>query len=114
MAGVLLVDVPADASVVARGTLGGAVGAAHNLSPEVGNALLGAARAAFERGFVTVALIGLLLMLLAAALFTVLARERVRAPSCGNEGASEAARHRRRHDRQMSCGANVALVKGEN
>ncbi|HKA97208.1 MAG TPA: MFS transporter [Streptosporangiaceae bacterium] len=80
LAGALPPGIPSQATAAAQDTLGGAVGAAHQLPSEAGAALLGAAREAFTTGLQLTAALSAVLAAGVAAGATVLLRT-VRASS---------------------------------
>jgi MFS transporter, DHA2 family, multidrug resistance protein len=78
MNGVSLPGMSSEVAQAARGTLGGAVAATHDLPPAVGALVMDAARSAFAQGFVAVCLFSAVLMVGAAAILaTVALRNRI-------------------------------------
>jgi DHA2 family multidrug resistance protein-like MFS transporter len=73
------------AAASAHSSLAGAVAAAHEMQPEAGTLLLKTARAAFASGFVLVAAISSIVMVLAAVLMFVAARKQARRGAPGGE-----------------------------
>src|SRR5207247_9134250 len=71
MATALPSGVPADATEIARGTLGGASAVAHRLGDPIGTELLSAARDAFTQAFVVTAAVNALIVLATAIAATL-------------------------------------------
>ena len=74
MATALPSGVPADATEIARGTLGGASAVAHRLGDPIGTELLSAARDAFTQAFVVTAAVNALIVLATAIAATLALR----------------------------------------
>jgi MFS transporter, DHA2 family, multidrug resistance protein len=82
MSSVTLSGVSPESAEIARGTLGGAFAVAREMQPDVSAPLLEAARSAFAQAFVVNAVIGAMLMLLAAVIMgVVVAARRANIPS---------------------------------
>jgi MFS transporter, DHA2 family, multidrug resistance protein len=83
MAGAALGRVPEEARVVARDTLGGATAAATHLPPDVGAALLHAARGAFATAMQATLVICAVVAALTGVMVLVARRDVRRAPAEG-------------------------------